>query len=106
MLLTFWATFFVFYDPLDFSTGICPTPTRQKVGKTQLCALFTIIFEPENVNFKTRDISPLIEYVLAGVTPFTFISMTQLSHILPSLPLGQKPTTSPLDKKFLGLAVS
>ena len=39
MLLTFWATFFVFYDPLDFSTGICPTPTRQKVGKTQLCAL-------------------------------------------------------------------
>ena len=38
MLLTFWATFFVFYDPLDFSTGICPTPTRQKVGKTQLCA--------------------------------------------------------------------
>ena len=29
--------------------------------------LFTIIFKLKNVNFKTRDFSPLIERVLAGV---------------------------------------
>ena len=29
--------------------------------------LFTIIFKAKNVNFKTRDFSPLIEWVLAGV---------------------------------------
>ena len=32
--------------------------------------LFTIIFKLENVNFKTRDFSPLIEWVLAGVMSF------------------------------------
>ena len=30
--------------------------------------LFTIIFKLKNDNFKTRDFSPLIEKVLAGVT--------------------------------------
>ena len=55
MLLTFWATFFVFYDPLDFSTGICPTPTRQKVGKTQLCALYTVL---HNSNLEIRGFWP------------------------------------------------
>ena len=30
--------------------------------------LFTIIFKAKNVNFKTRDFSPLIEWVLAGVS--------------------------------------
>ena len=30
--------------------------------------LFTIIFKLKNVNFKTRDFSPLIEWVLAGVS--------------------------------------
>ena len=30
-------------------------------------ALLTIIFKLKNVNFKTRDFSPLIEWVLAGV---------------------------------------
>ncbi len=34
--------------------------------------LFTIIFKPKNGNFKTRDFSPLIEGVLAGVTPAIF----------------------------------
>ena len=29
--------------------------------------LFTIIFKPKNDNFKTRDFSPNIERVLAGV---------------------------------------
>ena len=29
--------------------------------------LFTIIFKAKNVDFKTRDFSPLIEWVLAGV---------------------------------------
>ena len=29
--------------------------------------LFTVIFKLKNVDFKTRDFSPLIELVLAGV---------------------------------------
>ena len=32
--------------------------------------LFTIIFKLKNVNFRTRDFSPLIEWVLAGVNFF------------------------------------
>ena len=36
----FWATFFILYDPLEFSTGACPTPSGLEIGKTHHCALF------------------------------------------------------------------
>ena len=35
----FWATFFILYDPLEFSTGACPTPSGLEIGKTHHCAL-------------------------------------------------------------------
>ena len=35
----FWATFFILYDPLEFSTGACPTPSGLEIAKTHHCAL-------------------------------------------------------------------
>ena len=35
----FWATIFILYDPLEFSTGACPTPSGLEIGKTHHCAL-------------------------------------------------------------------
>ena len=35
----FWATFFILYDPLEFSTGACPTPSGLEFVKTHHCAL-------------------------------------------------------------------
>ena len=40
--------------------------------------LFTIIFKLENVNFKTRDFSPLIEWVLGGVIPNQNVKLKKL----------------------------
>ena len=36
----FWATFFILYDPLEISTGACPTPSGLEIGKTHHCALW------------------------------------------------------------------
>ena len=36
----FWATFFILYDPLEFSTGACPTPSGSEIGKMHHCALY------------------------------------------------------------------
>ena len=36
----FWATIFIIYDPLEFSTGACPTPSGLEIGKTHHCALW------------------------------------------------------------------
>ena len=41
--------------------------------KTNSTPLFTIIFKLKNDNFKTRDFSPLIESILAGVSCFLYI---------------------------------
>ena len=38
--------------------------------------LFTIIFKLKNDNFKTRDFSPLIERVLAGVNQLICVDIT------------------------------
>jgi hypothetical protein len=35
----FWATIFILYDPLEFSTGACPTPSGLEIGKTHHCAV-------------------------------------------------------------------
>ena len=35
----FWATFFILYDPLEFSTGACPTPSGLEMAKTHHCVL-------------------------------------------------------------------
>ena len=35
----FWATFFILYDPLEFSTGAFPTPSGLEMVKTHHCAL-------------------------------------------------------------------
>ena len=35
----FWATFFILYDPLEFSTGACPTPSGIEMVKTHHCAV-------------------------------------------------------------------
>jgi hypothetical protein len=35
----FWATFYILYDPLEFSTGACPTPSGTEMAKTHHCAL-------------------------------------------------------------------
>jgi hypothetical protein len=35
----FWATFFILYDPLELSTGACPTPSGTEIVKTHHCAV-------------------------------------------------------------------
>ena len=35
----FWTIFFISYDPLEFSTGACPTPSGTEMVKTHHCAL-------------------------------------------------------------------
>ena len=35
----FWATIFILYDSLEFSTGACPTPSGLEIGKTHHCAV-------------------------------------------------------------------
>ena len=35
----FWATFSILYDPLEFSTGFCPTPSGLEMAKTHHCVL-------------------------------------------------------------------
>ena len=39
----FWATFLILYDPLEFSTGACPTPSGTEMGKTHHCAMCVTI---------------------------------------------------------------
>jgi hypothetical protein len=53
MINFFWATFFIFYDPIEFLTGACQTPTGQEMSIFHLCALVEItafrlgrIFQP------------------------------------------------------------
>ena len=36
----FWATFFILYDPLEISTGACPTPSGTEIVKTHHCVLW------------------------------------------------------------------
>ena len=38
----FWAKFFILYDPLEFSTGACPTPSGLEMAKTHHCALAAV----------------------------------------------------------------
>ena len=38
----FWATFFILYDPLEFSTGACPTPSGTEIDKTHHCAVCVV----------------------------------------------------------------
>ena len=50
----FWATFFILYDPLEFSTGACPTPSGIEMVKTHHCALcvqmeFTRTFDANTI---------------------------------------------------------
>ena len=45
--------------------------------KIEFRPLFIIIFKLKNDNFKTRDFSPLIERVLAGVTAMTILRETK-----------------------------
>ena len=33
----FWATLFILYDPLELSTGACPTPSGTEIVKTHHC---------------------------------------------------------------------
>ena len=58
--------------------------------------LFTIIFKTKNVNVKTRDFSPLIEWVLAGVCwvkgSFHDYLNRRLSSILVLITPGTLPT--------------
>jgi hypothetical protein len=35
----FWATFFISYDPLELSTGVCPTPSGTEIVKTHHCVV-------------------------------------------------------------------
>ena len=39
----FWATFFILYDPLELSTGACPTPSGTEIVKTHHCALLSAL---------------------------------------------------------------
>ena len=55
--------------------------------------LFTIIFKFKNDNGKTRDFSPLIERVLAGVMLSTLMSQLKLVYE----PFGQSNMHSTLD---------
>ena len=79
---------------------------------------FVIIFKLKNGNFKTQDFSPLIERVLAGVTPFnddeqgkmqkmtqTKLSFCQQSYSLESNDLvshGLRTSNEGINRKNLG----
>jgi len=41
----FWATFFILYDPLEFSTGACPTPSGLEMAKTHHCAVMGLFYK-------------------------------------------------------------
>ena len=47
----FWATFFIWYDPLEFSTGACPTPSGLEIGKTHHCALYWYFQKLDHFNY-------------------------------------------------------
>ena len=62
----FWATFFILYDPLEFSTGACPTPSGLEMAKTHHCVVshsFTVLFldlfipnyQNDNENHRTME---------------------------------------------------
>ena len=63
----FWATFFISYDPLEFSTGACPTPSGLEMAKTHHCALcqheYRILHVSKNCHFWTH-LSSLITDVI------------------------------------------
>ena len=66
MINFFWATFFIFYDPLEFLTGACQTPTGQEMSIFHLCAvsllsMFSII-QPLFLQ-KTKPLYPHPKYV-------------------------------------------
>ena len=42
----FWATFFILYEPLEFSTGACLTPSGLEIGKTHHFALLESFRKP------------------------------------------------------------
>ena len=79
----FWS-FFAFRVAAAQCKKICPVglnwPGRlagifegaRSISKINSRPLFTIIFKLKNGNFKTRDFSPLIEWVLAGVKLLQF----------------------------------
>jgi hypothetical protein len=59
----FWATFFILHDPLELSTGACPTPSGTEIVETHHCevvwnevslsAIPRIFFQPAKFdNFK------------------------------------------------------
>ena len=54
--------------------------------------MFTIIFKLKNDNFKTRDFSPLIERVLAGVAKVS--GSGQSSNSGPALAIPKQPKAS------------
>jgi hypothetical protein len=51
MINFFWATFFIFYDPLEFLTGACQTPTGQEMSIFHLCALLRLLCGREKYSF-------------------------------------------------------
>ena len=53
---------------------------------------FIIIFKLENGNFKTRDFSPLIERVLAGVHNLLHLLGIVLTNLPKPVGVGQKPS--------------
>ena len=66
--------------------------------------LFTIIFKLKNDNFKTRDFSPLIERVLAGVMCFLMRHVrTRDFMVILGIDNFEKPPTSYL---FLAKSIS
>ena len=52
----FWATFFILYDPLEFSTGACPTPSGLEMAKTHHCTIWYSIIYTQIVKYHCKDL--------------------------------------------------
>ena len=69
----FWATFFILYDPLEFSTGACPTPSGLETGKTHHCVLHVARLPSQPASSGRGWV---IDFIWLGL-PWQYIAMTR-----------------------------
>ena len=106
----FWATFFILYDPLEFWTGACPTPSGLEIGKTHHCVVIWNIYVGEIKIFHYfLTLSHLyVKHCLTSVnksiiitvrTEFQILLFLRNDLISPKIPKNQvKPNFKALDK--------